>query len=325
MTNKLNFMTAVSIILLLASCNSGKNNNEGLLPQGKVKIESIAVSPKIGGRIEKIFVSEGQTVHKGDTLAIISVPELNARMQQANGALLSAEGQLDLAIKGATSEQLLQIQSQLDAANAQLDLAEKSFSRVQNMYNDSLVPAQQYDEVKSKYNSAMAQVNAVKAKQKEIINGTRPETIRSAKGQLTRAIGAKNEVLTASSERFLIAPANMVIESITLKEGELALPGYSLFNGEATGSTFFRFTISEKEINKYKTGQQVIIKCTGDNKLISAIIKTVSQLPKYADNTSVAPNREVGESFFEMKISPTNQADAHGLYNNTTVFLETKS
>lgn len=322
MTNNVNILAAVIALLLLSSCNSGKNNNDVLLPQGKVKIESIAVTPKIGGRIEKIFVNEGQTVHKGDTLAIISIPELNAKMEQASGALLSAEGQLDLAVNGATTEQLLQIQSQLDAANAQLDLAEKSFSRIQNMFNDSLVPAQQYDEVKSKYNSAVAQVNAVKAKQKEITNGTRPETIRSAKGQMTRAIGAKNEVLTAAMERFLIAPADMIIESITLKEGELALPGYSLFNGEATGSTFFRFTISEKEINGYKTGQQVKIKSTGDNRLISAVIKTVSPLPKYADNTSVAPNREVGESFFEMKISPVNPADAQGLYNNTTVFLE---
>ncbi|MBK6935595.1 MAG: biotin/lipoyl-binding protein [Chitinophagaceae bacterium] len=322
MTNNVNILTAVIALLLFASCNFGKNNNESLPPQGKVKIESIAVTPKIGGRIEKILVSEGQAVHKGDTLAIISIPELNAKMEQANGALLSAEGQLDLAVNGATTEQLLQIQSQLDAANAQLDLAEKSFSRIQNMFNDSLVPAQQYDEVRSKYNSAVAQVNTMKAKQKEIINGTRPETIRSAKGQLTRAMGAKNEVLTAATERFLIAPANMVIESITLKEGELALPGYSLFNGEATGSTFFRFTISEKEINRYKTGQQVTIKSTGDNRLISAIIKTVSPLPKYADNTSVAPNREVGEGFFEMKIVPANQADARGLYNNTTVFLE---
>jgi len=322
MTNSLNIPAAVIALLLLASCNSRKNNTDVLLPQGKVKIESIAVAPKIGGRIEKIFVSEGQTVHKGDTLAIISIPELNAKMEQASGALLSAEGQLDLAVNGATIEQLQQIQSQLDAANAQLDLAEKSFSRIQNMFNDSLVPAQQYDEVKSKYNSAVAQVNAVKAKQKEIINGTRPETIRSAKGQLTRAMGAKNEVLTAATERFLIAPADMIIESITLKEGELALPGYSLFNGEATGSTFFRFTISEKEINRYKTGQQVIIKSTGDNRVINAIIKAVSPLPKYADNTSVAPNREVGESFFELKISPVNPADAQGLYNNTTVFLE---
>ncbi|MBK8951444.1 MAG: HlyD family efflux transporter periplasmic adaptor subunit [Chitinophagaceae bacterium] len=105
-------------------------------------------------------------------------------------------------------------------------------------------------------------------------------------------------MLTAATERFLIAPANIVIESITLKEGELALPGYSLFNGEATGSTFFRFTISEKEINRYKTGQQVTIKSTGDNRLISAIIKTVSPLPKYADNTKCLPQQGSMREFF---------------------------
>lgn len=314
---------ATSLLLgsmLFTACSS--NNNQAPAPEGKVKLESISVAPKIAGRIATIFVNEGQAVSKGDTLAIIDVPEIAAKLEQVNGAILSAEGQFSLAQNGATGDQLMQIQSQLDAAEAQLVYAEQSFQRMENMFNDSLVPAQKYDEVKSKYTAAKAQVNAIKAKQKEVTRGTRPETIRSARGQVERAIGARNEVLIASGERYIIAPADMIIESITLKAGELTTPGYTIFNGYDSAHPYFRFTIGEKNINAYPLGSVVAIIVPNTDKKIKGKIAMVKQLPRYADNTSTAPNRAIGEHFYELKVLPDNTADATGLYNNSSVLLD---
>lgn len=305
--------------ILFTSCSS---NNQPATPEGKVKLESITVAPKIAGRVATIFVSEGQAVSKGDTLAIIDVPEITAKLEQANGAILSAEGQFSLAQNGATGDQLLQVQSQLDAAEAQLVYAEQSFHRMENMFNDSLVPAQKYDEVKSTYIAAKAQVNAIKAKQKEVSSGTRPETIRAAKGQVERALGARNEVLIAAAERYMIAPADMIIESITLKAGELATPGYTIFNGYDSAHPYFRFTMGEKNINAYPLGTVVTVTVPNTNKKIKGKIAMVKQLPRYADNTSTAPNRAIGESFYELKVLPDTAADAAGLYNNSSVFLD---
>ncbi len=318
--NRYNTIIVLMAAVLMQSCAG--NNTSSTLPEGKVKLESIGVASKIAGRIEKIYVQEGQQVNKGDTLAIIYVPELTAKMEQANGAVTAAEGQLLLAHNGATKDQLDQIQSQLDAAEAQLSFAKVSFSRIQNMFNDSLVPAQQYDEVKSKYEAAQAQVKAIKAKQKEVLAGTRTETVTSARGQVERAKGARSEVLQAEKETIILAPDNMLVEGITLKEGELVTPGYTIFNGYLQYKTYFRFTIGERAVNAYPLGSPVTVSVPGINKEIPAKITMVKQLPRYADNTSTAPNREVGEGFFELKIVPTDEATATGLYNNSTVFLK---
>lgn len=311
---------AVLSTLLLVAC--GNKRQAATQPEGKVKLESISVTSKIAGRISKIFVQEGQLVHQGDTLAIIHVPELDARLEQANGAITAAEGQLQLARNGATGDQLQQIQSQLDAAVAQLDFAQQSYTRMENMFRDSLIPAQKFDEVRSKYLAAQAQVTAIKAKQQEIVSGTRPETIRSARGQVERALGARNEVLQAASETILIAPADMLVESVTLKEGELATPGYSIVSGYQQGQVYFRFTIGEKAINAYPIGKAVKIAVPGTDRTIPAKIAMVKQLPRYADNTSTAPNREIGEAFYELKIVPLQVSEASALYNNSTVFLQ---
>ena len=83
-------------LLALSSCQK-----EQITPnRGKVKFETISVSSKLAGRIEKIFVSEGQTVKKGDTLAILNIPEVHAKMMQADGAITAAKGQLNRAFYG---------------------------------------------------------------------------------------------------------------------------------------------------------------------------------------------------------------------------------
>ncbi len=319
-TNSFLITAAVAAVLII-SCNqkTAQVNNE---PQGRVKIEAIGVASKIAGRIEKIYVREGQHVNPGDTLLVIAVPEIGAKLEQADGAIEAASGQLQLANNGATSDQLMQVQSQADAAAAQMEFAAQSLQRVKNMFADSLVPAQQLDDATAKYNMAKAQLNAIKARQQEIKAVTRPETIQSAKGQLLRATGAKNEVLQAAKERIILAPAGITIESIALKEGELATPGYTIINGRYDNAISFRFTIGESRINAYHTGQEVKIAAVNTAKTIRATIVAVKQLPRYADNTSTAPNRQVAEGFYELKAVPVNINEAAGWYDNATVLLQ---
>lgn len=305
--------------ILFTAC--GTKQQSPASREGKVKLESISVTSKIAGRIERIYAREGQLVRKGDTLAIINVPELRAKLEQANGAVTSAEGQLQMAQHGATGDQLLQLESQLEAAQAQLDFAQQSYNRMESMFKDSLIPAQRFDEVKSRFLAAQAQVNAIKAKQKEAARA-RPEVISSARGQVERAVGARNEVLQAASETVITAPADMLLESVTLKEGELATPGYSLFTGYKQGEAYFRFTIGERVINNYPIGKAVTVTVPGTGKTIQGEIAMVKQLPRYADNTSTAPNREIGEAFYELKVVPAQPEEAAGLYNNSTVMLQ---
>lgn len=304
---------------LFIACNNKERIDNKL--QGKVKQESIFVSSKIAGRIEELKITEGQFVRKGDTLAVLNIPELDARIQQAEGAIEATEGQLQLALNGPTGEQLDQLEGQIDAAAAQLDFAEHSFNRMKNMYADSLIPAQQFDEVRSKYQLAQAQLRSLNAKKQELNAGTRPETIRSAKGQLTRAIGSKKELLEAVNEKYLIAPADMQVETISLKVGELLAPGYTLVSGNLVNSTYFRFTITESQVHQFRIGQEHKVQTGFENKSFHAKVIAIRQLPKYAENTSTSPNYKLGETVYELKLEPVNREEIKDLLANESVLL----
>lgn len=308
--------------LAVLSLNSCSNNDKVTTQRGKVKFETISVSGKLAGRISKLYVEEGQEVKKGDTLALIDIPEVSAKMKQAEGAVTAAKGQLDMAYNGATAEQLDQIAGKLNAGQAQLNFATESFNRIKAMYSDSLVSKQKYDEVKMKMDMARAQVMALEAKRDEVKKGARREQIDQAQGQLNRALGSKEEVLSASNEQYLTAPADMSVETISLSEGELLTPGYVLVNGYEKGSIYFRFTIPESEIYDFKVGKTLTILNPYTKDEIPSKVVAIKQLAKYADITSTAPLYELSESIYELKLVPTSETSDKSLFMNSSVLIK---
>ena len=314
-------LPALLLSILVACSPKAKFKNKTV---GKFKKETIAIAPKIPGRILNIFVHEGDIVKAGDTLAMIDLPEIEAKMIQAEGACLSAKAQYEMAKNGATRFDRQQIIAKLDAAKEQFNFANKSFARIKAMMADSLIPPQKYDEVFEKYSAARAQLDAVTSMKEDIEHGVRPEKIQMALGDYKRAEGALAETKTAYAEKYIIAPKSMSIESISLKVGELLLPGYNLFTGYETDGSWFRITVSENQVMKFKTGQEYTVKVVFTNKPVRCKLVSVKQLASYADKTSSYANYEMGESVYELKLVPLNPDDVKGLYANITVILEDK-
>ncbi|MBG6110731.1 HlyD family secretion protein [Flavobacterium sp. CG_9.10] len=311
-------ITLVAISTLFIGC--GKSKNEGQI-QGKVEKEQIAVVSKIPGKILKIFVKEGDLVKKGDTLAILDIPEVDAKKNQAEGAVTSAKAQYNMAVKGATVNQIKQLEAKKQGLKEQYEFAQKSIKRLSNMLKDSLVSQQTYDETFAKYQGAQAQYSAVQAELDEAKKGGRIEQQTMALGQQDKAIGALQEVETADKERYIIAPQDMSIETITLNLGELALPGYTLFNGYITDSIYFRFTVVESQLDKVKKGQEITVHVPYKKKDIKGIVTTVKQLGAYGNIATAYPDYEMQESLFEIKITPSNGEEAKDLITKTTVTL----
>ncbi|SDU16475.1 HlyD family secretion protein [Polaribacter sp. Hel1_33_78] len=314
-----NLFTISLTVLTISACG---NDEKISYNRGKVKFETISISGKLAGRVSKIYIKEGESVKKGDTLALLDIPEINAKMMQAEGAVTAATGLLNMASNGATLEQMDQINGKIDASKAQLKFAQKSYNRLQKMYADSLISLQQFDEVKMKREMAKAQVSALEAKRNEVHKSARTEQLDQAKGQLKRAMGAKQEVLTAANEKLIIAPADMSIETISLQEGELLTPGYVLFNGYKKNSVFFRFTVPESKVYDFEVGKSLILTNPFTKEEVTTKIASIKQLAQYANITSTAPLYELSESIYELKVVPTSDISEQKFYLNATILIK---
>ncbi len=315
-----NISILFSFLVLLGSCTQKKENlNDS---EGKTKKDVVSFAPKVTGRILKIYVTEGQTVKKGDTLALLDVPEVSAKIAQAQGAVNAATAQEQMAKNGATADQLRQLEAKYKGLKEQYDFAQKSFKRASNMYRDSLMSPQAYDEVYAKVQGAKAQYDAVVAELDDVKRGTRFEKVDMAAGQASQAKGALQEANVAYSERYVIATNDMEIETISLNAGELATAGFALFNGYIPESTYFRFTIPESEISKYKKGQTVGMQVVYNKENVEGTILYIKQLTRYADITTAYPDYQLQDAIYEIKVKPKDMNKAKNILVNANVILK---
>ena len=317
-----NYIVKSLFLVTLLSLGACKNETPQQLTEGKTKKEIVSFAPKVTGRILKIYVEEGQTVKAGDTLAMLDVPEVSAKIAQAKGATAAAAAQAQMAKNGATADQLRQLRAKQKGLAEQYQYAQKSFRRAQNMYKDSLLSPQNYDEAFAKLQGAKAQYEAVNAELHDVEIGTRLEKIEMAIGQENQARGVLQEANVAYSERYIIATNDMEIETISLNVGELATAGYALFNGYIPNSTYFRFTIPESKISKYQKGMTVNMKSTYGNQEFSGKVVSIKQLTKYADITTAFPDYQPEDAVYEIKVIPTDRAKVNNILVNSSVTLK---
>ncbi|AYZ35239.1 biotin/lipoyl-binding protein [Chryseobacterium indologenes] len=315
-----NISLIFAVLFMLGSC--GQKNEKLRETEGKTKKDVISFAPKVTGRILKIYVSEGQTVKKGDTLAQLDVPEVSAKIAQAQGAVNAATAQEQMAKNGATADQLRQLNAKYKGLKEQYEFAQKSYRRANNMFRDSLMSPQAHDEVYAKLQGAKAQYDAVVAELDDVKRGTRFEKVEMAAGQASQAKGALQEANVAYSERYIIATNDMEIETISLNTGELATAGFALFNGYIPESTYFRFTIPESAISKYKKGQEVSMQIVYNKEELTGNIVYIKQLTKYADITTAYPDYQLQDAIYEIKVKPKDMNKAKSILVNANVILK---
>lgn len=310
---------SVLTVLTLVSC-SDKPAERAI--EGKTRKELVTFSPKVTGRILEIYVEEGQTVKAGDTLAKLDVPEVSAKIAQAKGATSAARAQAQMARNGATGDQMRQLRAKQKGLQEQFQYAQKAYNRARNMYRDSLLSPQNYDEAFAKYQGAKAQLDAANAELHDVQIGTRYEKIEMAEGQANQAMGALQEANVAYSERYVIATNDMEIETVSLNKGELATAGFALFSGYIPDTTYFRFTVPESKISAYEKGKTVKMVVNYNQKEITGRIVSIKQLAKYADITTAFPDYNPEDAVYEIKVIPDNRAQLGNILVNSNVVLK---
>ncbi|MBF5027103.1 HlyD family secretion protein [Planobacterium oryzisoli] len=311
----------LSVLTLLTLVNCSQKPAERTI-EGKTRKDLVTFSPKVTGRILEIYVEEGQTVKAGDTLAKLDVPEVSAKIAQAKGATSAAKAQAQMARNGATADQMRQLKAKQKGLQEQYQYAQKAYNRARNMYRDSLLSPQNYDEAFAKYQGAKAQLDAANAEVHDVQIGTRYEKIEMAEGQANQAMGALQEANVAYSERYVIATNDMEIETVSLNKGELATAGFALFSGYIPDTTYFRFTVPESKISAYQKGKIVKMVVNYNQKEITGRIVSIKQLAKYADITTAFPDYNPEDAVYEIKVIPDNRAQLGNILVNSNVVLK---
>ena len=213
--------TIVTIILIAAAVVLGVifiswylRKATPLYIQGTVECTTYKASSKVPGRIEEMKVEEGQHVTKGELLYTLSTPELNAKLQQAEAVKSAASAMDQKALTGARIQQKEAALNLWEKAQAGLLLAQKTFDRVNNLYEQGVVPAQKLDEARANLQAMQATERAAKAQCELVFDGASKEEKEAAAAQVRQAEGAVSEVESYLSDALVYAPVTGEVSTI---------------------------------------------------------------------------------------------------------------
>ena len=295
----------IVIILLIAVIGYFVSKPKPLMIQGEAEASEYRVSGKVPGRIEELYVKEGQMVHKGDTVALIDSPEVRAKLAQANAIKAVASSQSRKAQNGARKEQIAGAYELYQQALVQEDVMKKSFDRIQKLYDQKVIAAQKYDEVKAKYDASVAQTKAANSQYDMSVNGAREEDKAAAKALVDQANGALMEVESYLSELYLTAPADGIISALFPKVGELVGQGAPVASVTDLNDVWFTFNVREDYLHGMKQGDKITVIIPAlDGKEVPATVNYVAVRESYATWKATKETGMYDAKTFEVRAVP---------------------
>ena len=225
--------------------------------QGMADADTINVAAKITARLAELKVHEGDRVTAGQVLFVLDSPEVAAKEQQAQGALEAARAVADKADEGARSEDIRAAQANWKRAEAGATLADATYQRVQNLYNEGVMTRQKRDEALAQARSSRELSNAARAQYDQALAGARDQDKRAAQGQVRQAQGAVAEVDAARDEVNGRAPMAGEINKRMSDIGELVPAGYPVFTLVDIDRMWVSVNLRESQMRGLKVGTRL--------------------------------------------------------------------
>jgi len=229
----------VALALVLAGC---EKPHEGRW-LGYAEGESAFVAAPTAGWLTQVKVKRGDWVSQGDLLFVLDDTNQTAARDQATAAIAQA-------------------QSQRTGAMASLDLARRQFERQKGLLQDGATSRQSYDQAKSAFDAAAAEVAAIDAAETQ------------AKATLS---GAAYQL----SQRRIVALTAGRVEDVYFRTGEYAPAQTAIVSVLPPENVYVRFFVPEAEFASLKLGNKVKIHCDGCGDGLAATISFIASSHEY--------------------------------------------
>ena len=251
----------------LAACSGDR----GTLPvAGTVEIREVRIASLAAGRLVQLLKDEGDTVHRGDTLAVLEQPGLDALIAQQRGRAEAASART----------------AEIQAAEADSQRAARDVARARPLRESGVLAPQQFETLQSAAAAAAARLQAVRAAVRES---------QAARAGVT-AIEATRDQLT------LIAPEDGIVLTRFAERGEAVTAGMPVLSIGLVSRPWIRAYVGERFLARVAVGQPVAVRTNayGDSAFTGRVVE-ISPRAEFTPRAALT-ERERADLVFAIKV-----------------------
>lgn len=215
-------------------------------PRQETRVES-----RVQGRIVDVLVRPGDVVKTGDRLVILDSRELQARLEQARQAVLSARARRDQARQG------------VNAAEAAFKRAEAAYNRVKTYFKSEAATKQQMEEAEASFHQARAGLSQAN------------EGLKEGNAGVKQAEKGVEEARIVQNYTEIRSDAHGQVAERLAEPGDMAFPGKPLLVLQTRGALRLEALVPEGMIHRIKMGESLKVVVTAIKKRLSGPVTEI--------------------------------------------------
>lgn len=308
----------ILIIALLFLFNKSSSHQNRVI--GMVDADFTDVAASVPGRLDSLLVHQGDTVKNGQLLAVLTATEINIVKEQALAAITTAKSQLDLLKSGPGKERIQSAGHLYQIAEDQYELANTTYQRMLNLYQDSIISGQEKDMMYFKLQAAKKEMEMARLHQQSLENGSRPEMIQAAAAILNQAEKAYELSDAVAKHTRIYAPVAGIISTLVIHQGEVVAIGYPMMTIQKNNSYFIQFNIRQDQMKGLQKGDKVSLKIPGcQPETVDAEVSDIAPALSFANWVPQEGSGQFELRTFTIKCKPT--VEVQGLRPGMTAAL----
>lgn len=292
-------------ILLVALMGMMFLGHESDYIEGQAEADEYRVSSKVPGRIRKYYVNEGDWVKRGDTLVTLEAPDVEAKYVQVEAIRTAAEALNEKSHSPARIEVLQSAYEMWQKAVAGVDIARKTFERVERLYTEGVTTAQQRDEAQANLNAMTATEKAARWQYEMARRGAQVEDKEITAAQVQEAEGGVSEVASYIDETTLTAPMDGQVSDIFPLQGELVGSGAPIMNITLMDRLWVSLNVREDHLIFFPVGEIFTAYAPGIDREVTLQVTRLKDRGTYAAWKATKVTGQYDLKTFEVKAIPT--------------------
>jgi HlyD family secretion protein len=285
--------SGLSLTVLLTSCGWKPFGSAESQLSGTIETDESRVASRYGGRVEKLFAQEGDTLAAGQVIVELEAAELRARRDQVAAMLAELEA-------GPRPEEIAAGKAEWEAQVAELDLARAERRRAEELFAEKTVSETERDRAVSRARALEKGVAAARARYDLLLAGTRAERLAQARAQLA-------EIDTHLREMRIVAPSHCVLEVLSVKAGDVLAPNREVATLLLTNYLWVRVYVPQPWLGHIRLGDPVAVRADAfPEREFAGVVEQVGRAAEFTPR-NVQTAEERVKQVFAVKVRLENQ------------------
>ena len=275
---------------------------------GNIEATTVGTGFKIAGHVAKRLVDEGASIKKGQIIAKLETADLELDVANADAQLAAAQAALAQLTNGSRIQDVSVAQAGLRSAEADKQNAVVEYRRMQQLFSQGAISAQERDRSQTMYETAAARSDQAVQQLSLVVEGPRQEEIALAAAKVEQSKQLLKLAQTRLGYAQITAPIDGFVLSKNIEEGEYVSPGTAVVTIGDLEQVWLKAYIAENELGKVKLGQKVSVTTdTYPNKIYNGHISFIASEAEFTPK-NIQTTEERVKLVYRIKISIDNAA-----------------